>query len=84
MTLDEILKEIKVAQNIVILTHESPDGDAIGSSLAMRLMLKELEKECDVIIPVIMHVPSSFVIFILKYSAIPANISQHAGETGFT
>ena len=51
MTLDEILKEIKVAQNIVILTHESPDGDAIGSSLAMRLMLKELEKECDVIIP---------------------------------
>ncbi len=44
MTLDEILKEIKVAQNIVILTHESPDGDAIGSSLAMRLMLKELEK----------------------------------------
>ena len=50
MTLDEILKEIKVAQNIVILTHESPDGDAIGSSLAMRLMLKELEKECDVII----------------------------------
>ena len=50
-TLDEILKEIKVAQNIVILTHESPDGDAIGSSLAMRLMLKELEKECDVIIP---------------------------------
>ena len=48
---NEILKEIKVAQNIVILTHESPDGDAIGSSLAMRLMLKELEKECDVIIP---------------------------------
>ena len=51
MTLEEILKEIKAAQNIVILTHESPDGDAIGSSLAMRLMLKELEKECDVIIP---------------------------------
>lgn len=51
MTLDEILKEMKEAKKIVILTHESPDGDAIGSSLAVRLMLKSLEKEADVIIP---------------------------------
>ena len=29
MTLDEILIEIKKAESIVILTHESPDGDAI-------------------------------------------------------
>ena len=35
MTLDIILEEIKKANTIVILTHESPDGDAIGSSLAM-------------------------------------------------
>ena len=33
-TLDEILKEIKIANDIVILTHNNPDGDAIGSSLA--------------------------------------------------
>ena len=51
MTLDEILNEIKEAQSIVILTHESPDGDAIGSSLAMKLMLKELGKNADVVIP---------------------------------
>lgn len=51
MTLDEILKEIKKAEKIVILTHESPDGDAVGSSLAMKLMLEELGKEADVIIP---------------------------------
>lgn len=51
MTLDEILKEIKVANTIVILTHESPDGDAIGSSLALKLVLEELGKEADVIIP---------------------------------
>lgn len=49
MTLDEILKEIKKAEKIVILTHESPDGDAVGSSLAMKLMLKEIGKESDVI-----------------------------------
>lgn len=51
MTLDEILKEIKEAEKIVILTHESPDGDALGSSLAMKLMLEELKKKSDVIIP---------------------------------
>lgn len=51
MTLDEIFKEINEAEKIVILTHESPDGDAIGSSLSMKLMLETLGKEPDVIIP---------------------------------
>lgn len=51
MTLDEILKEIKKAEKIVVLTHESPDGDAVGSSLAIKHMLKNLNKEADVIIP---------------------------------
>lgn len=57
MTLDEILKEINKAEKIVILTHESPDGDAIGSSLATKLMLKTLGKSADVIIP---EVPRMF------------------------
>ena len=51
MTLDEILEEIKQAETIVILTHESPDGDAIGSSLAMKCIVEELGKKADVIIP---------------------------------
>lgn len=51
MTLDEILEEIKLAENIIILTHESPDGDAIGSSLAMKFALEELGKKADVIVP---------------------------------
>ena len=50
MTLDNILEEIKNAENILILTHESPDGDAIGSSLAMNLALKQIGKNPDVII----------------------------------
>lgn len=50
MTLDNIIEEIKKAENIVILTHETPDGDAIGSSLAMKLALKQLGKEADLII----------------------------------
>ena len=51
MTLDDILNEIQIAEKIVILTHEAPDGDAIGSSLAVHIALKQLGKTSDVIIP---------------------------------
>ena len=51
MTLDNILEEIKKAKSIVILTHENPDGDAVGSSLAMYLAIKKLDKDVDIIIP---------------------------------
>ena len=51
MTLDNILEEIKKAQTIVILTHESPDGDAVASSLSVMHAIKEFGKEADVIIP---------------------------------
>ncbi len=51
MTLDNILEEIKKAESIVILTHENPDGDAVGSSIAMYLGLKEIGKTPDIIIP---------------------------------
>ena len=51
MTLDYIIEEIKNARDIVILTHENPDGDAIGSSLAMYNSLKQIGKGVDLIIP---------------------------------
>ena len=51
MTLDDILVEIKKADSIVILTHEMPDGDAIGSALATKIALKQMGKKADVIIP---------------------------------
>lgn len=51
MILDNIIEEIHKAEDIVILTHETPDGDAIGSSLALYGALKETGKKVDVIIP---------------------------------
>ncbi len=51
MTLDNILEEINKAESIVILTHENPDGDAVGSSLALYNALKDYGKNPDVIIP---------------------------------
>lgn len=50
MTLDEILEEIEKAESIVLLTHETPDGDAIGSSLGMKLALRKIGKEADLIV----------------------------------
>ena len=51
MTIDNIKEEIQKSEDIVILTHENPDGDAVGSALAMYLTLKKLNKQVDVIIP---------------------------------
>lgn len=51
MTLDNIKEEIEKANTIVLLTHEAPDGDAIGSILAMYNSLKRLGKHVDMIVP---------------------------------
>jgi phosphoesterase RecJ-like protein len=51
MIIDNIVEEIKNARDIVILTHEIPDGDAVGSSLAMYNSLKSLGKQVDLIMP---------------------------------
>ena len=51
MTLDDIKIQIDEAKTIVVLTHENPDGDAMGCALAMYNALKQLNKEVDVIIP---------------------------------
>ncbi len=50
-TLDNILEEINKAESIVILTHENPDGDAIGTGLALYNALKQYGKNPDIIVP---------------------------------
>lgn len=50
-TLDNILEEINKANSIVILTHENPDGDAVGTGLALYNALKQYGKNPDIIIP---------------------------------
>lgn len=51
MTLDSILEEINKSEKIVLLTHENPDGDAIGSTIALYRALKNMGKEPCMIIP---------------------------------
>ena len=50
--LEQIKDLINKAKSILILTHENPDGDAVGSSLGLMNGIKKLgEKRVDVLIP---------------------------------
>ena len=44
-------KLLKSSEKIVIVTHWSPDGDAMGSSLALYLFLLKMGKKAQVIVP---------------------------------
>ena len=66
MTLDEILKEIKKVQNICIMAHEGPDGDAIGSSLGLFHIFREMGKNVEVLMK---KVPETFA-FLPDFEAI--------------
>jgi len=44
-------EQIKSAQKILLLTHVNPDGDALGSLLALYLVLKQLGKEVTAVVP---------------------------------
>lgn len=56
---DEILSTLKDAQKIVIIQAENPDGDSLGSSLALEELLAEAGKDvklyCAIDIPKYMH-----------------------------
>ena len=55
--MNEIIQIINEKDNFVITSHHHPDGDAIGSSLALYLALKSLGKKVDIIID---DVPKKF------------------------
>ncbi|MFA4827087.1 MAG: bifunctional oligoribonuclease/PAP phosphatase NrnA [Candidatus Shapirobacteria bacterium] len=48
-TFDQIIKTIQDSQNILLSLHCSPDGDSIGSNLALYLYLKDIGKKVTLI-----------------------------------
>jgi phosphoesterase RecJ-like protein len=46
-----VVKGIREHDNFVIATHENPDGDALGSMLAVRLVLEQLGKSSTMFLP---------------------------------
>lgn len=49
--IEKIRKLIETKDKIVIVTHLSPDGDAIGSSLGLYHFLNVIEKDVNIVIP---------------------------------
>jgi phosphoesterase RecJ-like protein len=41
-----VLEELREADKLLVVTHENPDGDALGSLVAMQGILSELGKDC--------------------------------------
>jgi len=50
MTLDDIKEVFEQNETFAVFAHENPDGDAIGSALAVRNVLVNLGKHADVIL----------------------------------
>ena len=42
---DQVLAELREADKLLLTTHENPDGDALGSLLAMHYILQQLGKD---------------------------------------
>ena len=49
--IDAVRSVIERGNRFVILAHKNPDGDAVGSSLALCSYLQSLGKECAVVLP---------------------------------
>ena len=47
----EIIQIFSDNDNFLILIHDNPDGDALGSSTALALFLKKIGKKCAVLSP---------------------------------
>lgn len=49
MKINSILSKIKESKNIAITFHESPDGDSIGSAIALMIALRKIGKNVKII-----------------------------------
>ena len=45
--MNNIIDLIKESDSILLMTHEQPDGDAIGSVMAFYYLLKDMNKTVD-------------------------------------
>src|SRR5712672_1766752 len=48
--LQDVLQQIEQRNRFVLTSHARPDGDAIGSALACRQILRAMGKEADVVL----------------------------------
>ena len=49
-TREQVLRELRAGERFVVVTHEHPDGDALGSLVAMQGVLRALGKDSVIVI----------------------------------
>lgn len=54
-------EQIKAGQKILVLTHVNPDGDALGSLIALYLVLKKLGKDVTAVAPEMLPASLNFL-----------------------
>jgi phosphoesterase RecJ-like protein len=50
-SLEQVVEEVLGAERFLLVTHENPDGDALGSLIAMRGVLAEIGKDVVMFLP---------------------------------
>ena len=61
ITLNEAAEKLKSVEKILVTAHINPDGDALGSTLAMYQALKQLGKSAQIYIDDIMPANLNFL-----------------------
>lgn len=56
----KIIEEIKLAQSIVIISHVGPDGDTLGSQLALKMLIDQINPEAKVDMVVTGKIPAVY------------------------
>jgi len=62
---EQVIEEVLAAERFLLVTHENPDGDALGSLIAMRGALSELGKD------VLMFMPAAEMPLPYEYGFLP-------------
>ena len=76
---DLIVSQLREAGKLIVITHENPDGDAIGSLVAMQGILSALGKDCLMFIsPCDLPLPEEYAFFPLEglVSEPPADLEE--------
>ena len=64
---DETLEDLRSAHRPIVVTHENPDGDALGSLIAMQGILEAIGKDCEMFIdPRDLPLPQEYSFFPLR------------------
>jgi bifunctional oligoribonuclease and PAP phosphatase NrnA len=76
---DQVLDELQAADKLIVVTHENPDGDALGSLVAMREILSAIGKDCLIFMAAgELPLPQEYRFLALSHlvSAAPADIDE--------